>query len=199
MRATSKRDVWPVVRASGLMPVAALATHQLRYWLAYGPDANRELIEQGHSYLHAVTPWLVLALSLTVGSAFGALLSRRAPGRAPMRFWRLALLLAGALLAIYCAQELLEGIFADGHPPGLVGIFGDGGLWSIPSALLVATILATIVRGARAIHAVVDRWRQAPTRRRRRPVAVSAPAWVAAVAPDPLAVCLAGRGPPARR
>ena len=36
---------------------------------------------------------------------------------------------AVGLLAVYAGQELLEGLFATGHPQGLVGIFGDGGLW----------------------------------------------------------------------
>ena len=32
-------------------------------------------------------------------------------------------------------QELLEGLLSTGHPDGLVGIFGEGGWWSVPIAI----------------------------------------------------------------
>jgi len=49
-RGARLRGVGPVV----LMPAAAFAVHQLRYYLAYGSAAGAELQRTGHSYLHSV-------------------------------------------------------------------------------------------------------------------------------------------------
>jgi len=75
----------------------------------------------------------VLALAL----GFGGLIARlahawrsgeadRGNGRCLVALWALA---SAGLFSIYVGQELLEGLFASGHPQGLVGILGDGGLW----------------------------------------------------------------------
>ena len=56
---------------------------------------------------------------------------------------------SAALVAIFATQEFLEGLFATGHPAGLVGIFGFGGWWSIPAALCVGLVLAAVFHGAR--------------------------------------------------
>ena len=190
-------------RGAALVPAAALAVHQLRYVLAYGSQVRDELAEQGHSYLHTLTPWIVLAL----GVAFGAFLGRLAeawrddagepsPRRRLAGLWLVA---AAGLLGVYAAQEWLEGLFATGHPTGLQGIFGGGGLWAIPSALAVGGVLALLVRGARAL---LDRVARAG---RTAPVAARAPlltpgrrrpqAHRPRVAP--LATAAAGRAPPA--
>ncbi|MGH2871410.1 MAG: hypothetical protein ACRDL5_03000 [Solirubrobacteraceae bacterium] len=145
-----------------LVPPAAFAVHQLRYLLAYGSRAGAELQSQGHSYLHSVVPWLVMAIALAAGAflhAFGrALGGRRSAIRRRVSLAALWLICAVALATIYCCQELLEGLFATGHPGGLVGVFGNGGWWALPVATVVGLGLAIVFRGATwVLDAVADR------------------------------------------
>ena len=120
------------MRARGraaLVPASALAVHQLRYWLAFGSNATAELQAQGHSYLHSVVPWIVLLIAISAG-VFLRALGRALGGRCSLprytlSFAALWLVCAACLVAIYVCQEFLEGLFATGHPGGLVGIFGD--------------------------------------------------------------------------
>ncbi len=162
---------------AALMPAAAFAVHQLRYWLAYGNRAAVALAAQGHSYLHSVVPWIVLLIAFAIG-AFLVALGRALGGggslpRYTLSFAALWLLCAACLVAIYTTQEFLEGLFVTGHPGGLAGIFGYGGLWSIPAALAVALVLAATFHSARR---VLQRGRRTtgeasaagPTGRRRR-------------------------------
>lgn len=188
-------------RAMALVPLAALAVHQLRYWLAYGPKASRELLEQGHSYLHSVTPWIVLAAGLGLGALLAQLSrawrSGRAGGPRGRRLLPLWALAALGLLLLYSGQELLEGLFATGHPAGLTGIFGDGGVWAIPAALAVGGVLALAVRGGRA----AVRW-LATRRTARLVVRLFEALRITGSEPDwprcaPLADRAAGRAPPA--
>lgn len=137
---------------AGLVPVAAFAVHQLRYLLTYGNGAGAELTDTGHSYLHSVVPWIMLLVGISVG-AFLRSLGRAAAGKRVasgqgLSFLLLWLVCAGCLLAIYCTQEFLEGLFATGHPTGIEGIFGFGGWWAIPSAAGVGLVLSTILHGA---------------------------------------------------
>jgi hypothetical protein len=186
---------------AALMPAGAFAVHQLRYWLAYGNRAGVELAAQGYSYLHSVVPWIVLLIALAVG-AFLLALGRALGGggslpRYTLSFVALWLLCAAGLVAVYTTQELLEGLFATGHPAGVAGIFGYGGWWSIPAALAVALVLAAVFHSARRVlQAVAER------RARRISVAGRPPAearacldvLLSAVAPP--ADGWSGRGPP---
>lgn len=189
------------VRA-GLVPVAAFAVHQLRFLLAFGGGAGVELRETGHSYLHSVVPWIVLVIGVSVG-AFLWSLSRAASGRQSvahrgLSFVRLWLVCALSLLAIYCAQETLEGLFATGHPTGIAGIFGFGGLWSIPSAAVVGLVLATLMHGASwTLEQVSRRCGLAPEQVARRAPVVLSPIDAVRVSPDPLVRGWCDRGPPA--
>ena len=184
-----------------LMPAAAFAVHQLRYWLAFGSDAGAELQRQGHSYLHSVVPWLVMLTAVALG-AFLVALGRALGGQSSLRrhgmsFLALWLVCAACLVAVYVTQELLEGLLATGHPAGLPGIFGYGGWWSIPAALGVGLVLAAAFHGARRVLDELVR-RRSPRRRlpsRARPHLRRTP--------DPLLPRLAplaggwsGRGPP---
>jgi hypothetical protein len=180
-----------------LMPAAALAVHQLRYWLAYGSRANAELSAQGHSYLHSLVPWTVLALGV------GATLFVRRLGRALAtgetgRLTRLSVLALwaltwGGLVFIYASQETLESIFATGHPAGVAGIFGEGGWLAVPVAAAVAALVVSFLRVGRAVLRAASR--VAPARW--APVlAVRVPAGVASVVVRPLARAAAGRAPP---
>jgi len=146
----------------GLMPVAALGVHQLRYYLAYGAGWQAELARTGHSYLHSVVPWLVLLLALTLGSFLGRLgraySGYRSLGRYATSLVGLWLVCTLALVTIFACQEFLEGLFVTGHPAGLVGIFGYGGWWAaIPVAACFGLMLATLFHGALwVLDAVAD-------------------------------------------
>jgi len=185
----------------GLMPGAAFAVHQLRYVLAFHGQAGAELQRQGHSYLHSVVPWIVLGIAL----AFGAFL--RAFGRAfgghcslsryTVSFAALWSACSACLVGTYVAQELLEGVFATGHPPGLVGVFGYGGWWSIPAALTVGLVVAAAFHGARWVLREVAQRRTRRVRTRRRPVrATRPPRDVLSARLAPIAGGGSGRGPP---
>jgi hypothetical protein len=185
-----------------LLPPAALAVHQLRYWLAYGGRASIVLQRTGHSYLHSAVPWIVLLLALVAGGFLRAL-GRAFTGHTSLSRYTTSLTgmwLAcfAALLAIFVCQEFLEGLFLSGHPMGLEGIFGYGGWWSIPAALGVALVLAAWFHGARWVLREVSR-----RHGRRRPVwagpplLVPRPRDVVVAHLAPLAGGWSGRGPPA--
>jgi hypothetical protein len=185
----------------GLVPAAALAVHQLRFLLAYGPSAGLELARQGHSYLHSLTPWIVFACAATVGwflRAVGrAMAGQTSAPRYALSLTGLWLICFAGLLAIYVLQEALEGLLATGHPGGLVGIFGYGGWWSIPAALCVGLVLATIFHGARwALDEVARRSSPAPSDRPPAPARPARPVAVLLPRPAPLAGGWSGRGPP---
>jgi hypothetical protein len=187
----------------GLFPLGAFAVHQLRYQLAFGADASGELARQGHAYLHELTPWIVLSVAGGLGGlivrlarAWSRAESDAGKGRRLAALWAVA---SAGLFSIYVGQELLEGRFATGHPQGLPGILGDGGLWALPASVLVGGLLALVVRGGRVLVGRVAR-----LRRRRPQIAIArAPALVArrdrvALARRaPLATASAGRAPPA--
>ncbi len=186
------------------MPAAALAVHELRFWLAFGSGANVELARQGHAYLHSLVPWIVLLLGLGAGAflfALGrALGGHRSVRRYALSFTALWLVCSLCLVGIYVAQEFLEGLFATGHPAGLVGIFGYGGWWSIPAAVCVGLVLAAVFEGASwVLGEVADRRsggeRQMVRRRSPRPRIRT----IDPLRPCPLAGCAAGRAPPALR
>jgi hypothetical protein len=181
-----------------LMPAAAFVVHQLRFRIAYGSQANQVLAAQGHSYLTSFAPWLVLALAIGLG-LFVVRVARAAGGLADARprrsfagLWALA---SASLVGIYVVQELLEGLFAVGHPGGMNGVFGHGGWWAVPVALAVGAIVAALLRIA---WTVVDAARRlasppplaGPALLVRRPLAVSLVPW------PPLAGAAAGRAPP---
>jgi hypothetical protein len=180
-----------------LMPPAAFAVHQLRYWLAFGGHAGLFLSRQGHLYLHSLAPWLAIAIGAFLQALGRALGGQRSLPRYTLSFTALWLICAAALVAIYMTQELLEGLLATGHPAGLVGVFGYGGWWSIPAALAVGLVLAAAFHGARwALTEVAERRSGSPTIRRGR-ISVPRPPYTALVPRlAPLADGWSGRGPP---
>lgn len=183
-----------------LMPVAAFAVHQLRYWLAFGDRAGALLRVQGHSYLHSLAPWIVLLVALAAGAFLRALgqafRGQSSLPRYSFSFGALWLLCAACLVAIYASQEFLEGMLATGHPGGLVGIFGYGGFWAVPAALAVALVLAAVFHGARwVLEDVAARHGDRFTPGSRATVARSpGEMWLPRLAP--LAAGWSGRGPP---
>jgi hypothetical protein len=181
-----------------LLPVAAFAVHELRYELAYGSRANAALASQGHGYLDSTAPWLVLLLGLALG-LFLARVARALGGRADERprrsFATLWLLSSASLVAIYAVQELLEGIFASGHPAGLAAVFGHGGWWAFAAAVALGAVVAAVLRLGSAVVAAAVRF---AARARRRAVRVS-PGRPRSLVLSPhgvLATAAAGRAPP---
>jgi len=186
---------------AAMLPPAAFAVHQLRYWLAYGSNAGIELERTGHSYLHSVVPWLVLAVALAVGGFLRALGRAFAGHTSRTRFTlsltAMWLVCSAALVAIFACQEFLEGLFATGHPAGWVGIFGYGGWWSIPVAVCIGLVLATVLHGARWLVREVARKQARPHAAVIGPAPlVARPSGAVLVAPAPLVNGWSGRGPP---
>ena len=187
---------------AAVVPAAAIAVHQLRYLLAFGSTAGVELQRQGHSYLHSIAPWIVAALAWAVG-AFLSSLGRALKGQtsAPrygMSLAALWLVCAASLVVIYSGQEFLEGLLATGHPAGLVGIFGYGGWWAIPSAVCVGLVLAALLHGARwVLHEVAARRAATPRRSSSPGRTLPRPADLSLPRLTPLALGWCGRGPPA--
>jgi hypothetical protein len=187
--------------AAALLPPAALAVHQLRYFLAYGRGASAELQHTGHSYLHSVVPWLVVLVALAIGSflrSLGRTLGgRQSASRRAASFTGLWLACATCLVCIFACQELLEGLFASGHPTGIAGIFGYGGWWSIPAAVCVGLVLAACLYGAHWVLAEVARRCTAPQPGWPAPRLAVTGARAAAVIPaSPLVAGWSDRGPP---
>jgi hypothetical protein len=138
---------------AALVPAAALVVHQLRFALAFGGLSGAQLARTGHSYLHSLTPWMVLAVATAFGGFLGALgralAGQRWVPRYTLSLAALWLACTVCLVAIYAGQESLEGLLIAGHPAGLAGVFGYGGWWAIPSAAAVGLVLATALHGAR--------------------------------------------------
>jgi hypothetical protein len=183
-----------------LMPAGAFAVHQLRYWLAFNGLAGVELQRQGHAYLHSLVPWIVLLVAMiaglflrALGRAFGG---RGSVSRFTISFAGLWLISVACLVAIYVCQELLEGLFATGHPAGLAGVLGYGGWWSIPAALAVGLVLASTFHGAHwVLHEVAQRRGRHITSTRAQLAALPV-RQVLVPRLAPLADGWSGRGPP---
>jgi hypothetical protein len=180
-----------------LVPAAAMVVHQARYTLAYGGRANTELAVQGHSYLHSLVPWTVLAL----GAGLAAFVRRVAHAYATgetgrfSRFGACAswLVTSVGLVALYALQETLEGMFVTGHPGGLHGVFGHGGWWALPVAAAVAVLVVALLRAGRALLRVAAALRPSLAL---RPWPVVFPQSPVPVRVAPLARAGAGRAPP---
>jgi hypothetical protein len=184
-----------------LFPACAFAVHQLRYQLAYGSRAGTALTAQGHGYLDSLAPWVALLAALGLGRFLVRFARRLAvrgeigPARSFAVLWAVA---TPALLLTYALQEWLEGFFAAGHPGGLGGIFGHGGLWAVPLALLAGVVIACVLRLAEAVVGAVS----GPTLRhipRVRSVGRTRPRSAPPLRCAPLAGRSAGRAPPAAR
>lgn len=180
-----------------LLPAAAFAVHQLRYELGYGSRSGAALAAQGHGYQNSLAPWLALLLAVAAGT-YLARVARAATGRVEVRRRSFATLFGFAwalLLAVYCLQEWLEGVFAAGHPAGLAGIFGHGGWWAVPLSAVAAAVVALLLLVGAAVVEVVAQL--APSRLARFELGLERPLLVVPVRLSPLAGRVAGRAPPA--
>jgi hypothetical protein len=196
----SSRSVRSALAGRGflLLPAAALAVHELRYRLAYGAEADAALAAQGHGYLDSLAPWLVLLLGFGLG-AFVARFATALAGRGDLRprrsfaaLWSLA---TASLVGIYAAQELLEGIFATGHPAGLEGLYGHGGWWSLAAAVALGAVVAALLRLATAVVEAASRLASRFVRRPPR-LTFGRPRSVVLVPGSVLGIGAAGRAPP---
>jgi hypothetical protein len=187
-------------RSNGLllMPAAALVVHQARYSLTYGARANAELTAQGHSYLHSLVPWTILALgigaSMFVRRAALAARTGRSGSFTPLSALALWAITTAALVAIYAVQEALEALSLSGHPGGASGVFGHGGWWAVPASGVVALGVVALLRLGRAVLRLASRL--AGSSSYARTACSRLPRSVALVAPAPLARAAAGRAPP---
>lgn len=179
---------------AALLGVGTFSVHQLRFALTFRGGTGNPLAMQGHGYLVPLAP--VLAGLLLVAFALGlARVARGAADRTP-RFRRLWAGASGALFAVYCAQEWIEGALTAGHPGGAEGVFGHGGWIALPLALAIGLVIAAIMRGAAAASSLAGSrapWQPPaplPT------VRVELPPWVAPRVARPIRH-LAARGPPA--
>jgi hypothetical protein len=181
------------------MPAAALVVHQVRYTLAYGSQTNSELADQGHAYLSSLVPWIVVLVAIGLGCFVTRLARALVVGRADERarpFLRLWATTACGLITIYALQELLEGLLAQGHPTGFAGVFGHGGWWSIPLALVVSLVTVGMLRVGHRLVRLAACSSRAP-RRLTVTVTVLQPAAITAARRTPLPFAAAGRAPPA--
>lgn len=169
--------------------------HQLRFVVSYGHDAGRVLSEAGHEYLPfagaAAGVLLLLAIVL-----FGRSVVHAGQGRAPepraVALRRLWVENAIALVAIYVAQEGLEGALAPGHP-----IWAHGGWTVVPLAIVVGGITALLAVGAeKALAAVARRATQPADDDWSLGRAASSALSVVLVELDAVARHLVGRAPP---
>jgi hypothetical protein len=184
------------VRLGALLAFAAFGLHQFRYLAAHGSGTGDALAAHGHSYMAGALPYLaallVAALAATILRAkLGA--SARRPS-----FIRRALAYGGAILLVYCCQELLEGFLASGHPVGLDALLADSGWLALPLAVLFGSGAALLVMALEGLETVLSR----PRARRRRPHAPRgrgrpATGLPAFHRPSPLAFGIARRPPPA--
>lgn len=182
-----------------LLPVGAFVVHQLRYRIAYGPQASAQLAAQGHSYLDSFAPWLVLLLCLATGSFLARLAQALATGRRAEggRSFTVVWLTTSFLLgAIYVVQELLEGLVAAGHPSGIAGVVGHGGWWAGVVAVVVGAAIALVLRAEAAVLDAVAGLASWPRHARRAWHSAPAVAFAFAPRPRPLATSRAGRAPP---
>jgi hypothetical protein len=181
--------------------VGAFAVHQLRYRIAYGPQASAQLAAQGHSYLDSFAPWLVLLLCLATGSFLASVTQALATGRPTGHRRSLGtvwLVTTCLLIAIYAIQEFLEGLVAAGHPAGLAGIVGHGGWWAGIVAIGVGAVIALLLHAATSVVDAAARAGACPRPLRLELAPRLLPAAVSVARLRPLAASRAGRAPPHR-
>jgi hypothetical protein len=184
------------VRLASILAVGAFALHQLRYLLTFGGSASTELAQEGHRYMSDLLP----PLSVLILAAVVATLIRGTEGASPARtpLARRIVVFAGALLAIYVGQELLEGLLATGHATGLAALLAGGGWIALPLALTIGTLaalLAHMLESVERVIAVIHAKRPL----RLRPPSVrgkAVPARGISLLSTPLAFGLARRPPP---
>jgi hypothetical protein len=136
-----------------LLAAGALGLHELRYRLAFGSTADEILERTGHGAVTGVgaVVGIMLLLALT-RLLLGVASDGRGTGLRLRRLWPLA---SAGLLAIFAAQELVEGLLSGGHPSGLHGLVGHGGWIAVPLAVVLGGVVAGAAIVARHVASVV--------------------------------------------
>lgn len=151
-----------LLRAGALVAIAALSLHQLRYAIGYGlgsPEARA-----GHGYLSLVGALAVGLLALAALQLLSlATRPARQPGRSGPGFGVAWAIIAVGLLAIFVAQELLEGLLAGGQ--GAQGLLAHSGWSAVPLAIALGAVVALALRGAERVLAGAGDEISAPPRR----------------------------------
>lgn len=141
-------------QSASLIALGAFAVHQLRYLLAYGASTDDELARQGHTYLAHAMP---LLLGIGLAALTARLVRGVISGNAPANERRIkATSYAIGIAAVFCCQELLEGVLVAGHATGIAAIFSAGGWAAMPLAAIFGVIAALIDRGIEAIEDFVS-------------------------------------------
>jgi len=181
------------VRLASILAVGAFGLHQLRYLIFSG--ASSSAAHPSHGYMtELMAPIAVLVLAAALATLIRGT-EGAAPERAPLA--RRIALFAGALLAIYFGQELLEAALTAAHPGLIDSIFATGGWVAVPLAIVIGSLSALLASALERVElaiAVVH-----ARRRRSRAPAVRGRALAAAglrLACSPLAFGLARRPPP---
>jgi len=189
-----------LLRPAALLAAAAVGVHELRFAVGFG-HGDGELARDEHAYLAL---GVSLAAALLLGACAVFIRSLREARRAGMvehgahaGFARAWLASSAALSAIYVGQELLEPVFAAGHPGGLTGVLGHAGWVAFLFAVILGALVALLLCGARAaIVRAAARGRRRGRRRRSQRLLVGGRGEHGWPAAPPLALHLAGRAPP---
>lgn len=189
-----------LLRPAALLAAAAVGVHELRFAIGFG-HADAALARDEHAYL-ALGVSVAVALLLGACAVFVRSLrqARRAgtvesgPNGGFTRTW---LASSAVLSLVYIGQELLEPVFAAGHPGGLTGVLGHAGWAAFLFAVILGALVALLLSGARdAIVRAAAGSRRHGRRRRTEGVSVGARGEIGWSAAPPLALHLAGRAPP---
>lgn len=185
------------LRATALLAVGALAVHQLRYALAYGPRPDGSATDE-HAYLHLLGPLLLAAAAATViVSVLAPAVRRRLPRLSdPASSTERAAGYAIALLAIFFGQELLEAVLSDA-PDGLLQVVAAPAAWMVlPLAMLFGAFAEAashlLERAEVRIATALRQPRLHGQARQRRPIS----AHLTPLCSRPLAFGLGRRPPP---
>lgn len=183
------------LRAGALTLVGSLAVHQGRY-LAFPRHDDH------HAEAHAYFEWLVpalAALAFAVLAELGVRLARARRGKAPAlpsagRLWAASSL---ALIAIFGAQEAVEGFVTHGAWPAPTELLAAGGWSALPLAAAIGGAVALLLRGA--AEAVEWARRRLPAPAPRAPQLRLPPLTTVSPRGSVLARRMAGRAPPLAR
>lgn len=184
------------LRPAALIAGAALALHELRYALAGGGSAESL---GGHGYVPLAGLAAGIMLALACGHLLARILGAGRSGRGEpggtglTQAWGLA---AASLLAIFTAQELLEGLLATGRASSLGAVAGAGGWTALPLAIALGGLIAAALTAACAAVAAAARRASRSERPRGRPPRRRALEAPVLARPPVLAAHSAGRAPP---
>jgi hypothetical protein len=188
------RDRWTAfgapgcLRWAGCLAVGLVAVHQLRLLAAPSSDGHAPLIA-----LAVPSAVLLAGAAIALVVELAGIRRGRTPVPSRLSLRRAWVVASVALIVLFVAQELLEGMLLHGHASGLYGVFALGGWTAVPLAVAVGGVVALTLVGVRCAL----RRAAAPPRRPYRPLRVpsisSAGAWRPA---GVLARKLASRAPP---